>query len=78
MKIEIPDKISESAGLNEKEMTEFIAVSLYKAKRINGVQGGKVLGVSEMELHGLLEKYNEYINYGVKEYLEDNDNLKDF
>lgn len=78
MKIEVPDEIAESAGLPESEMLEFLAVSLYKAKRINGVQGGKILGTSEVEFHGLLEKYNEYVNYGVDEYLEDSDNLKDF
>lgn len=78
MKIEIADEIAESAGLPESEMLEFLAVSLYKTKRINGVQGGKILGTSEIEFHGLLEKYNEHVNYGVEEYLEDSDNLKDF
>ncbi|WP_086929742.1 UPF0175 family protein [Agarilytica rhodophyticola] len=78
MKIEVLDEIAESAGLSQSEMIEFLAISLYKAKRINGVQGGKVLGTSEIEFHGLLEKYNEYVNYDVNEYLEDSDNLKDF
>ena len=78
MKIEISDEIAESTGLPQKEMLEFLAVSLYKAKRINGVQGGKILGTSEMEFHGLLEKFNEFVNYGIKEYLEDGENLKDF
>ncbi|PUA30760.1 MAG: hypothetical protein B0W54_09965 [Cellvibrio sp. 79] len=78
MRIEIPNEIAESAGLPESQMLEFLAVSLYKAKRINGVQGGRILGTSEIEFHGLLEKYDEYVNYGVDEYLEDSDNLKDF
>ncbi|MDH5179690.1 MAG: UPF0175 family protein [Gammaproteobacteria bacterium] len=78
MRFEVPDEIAESAGLGEQEMKEFLAVSLYKKKRINGVQGGKILGISEMEFHGLLEKYDEYVNYDVEDYLEDGDNLKDF
>ena len=77
MKIEIPDEIAESSGLNEIEMTEFLAVYLYKKERINGVQGGKILGSCESEFHGLLEKYDEYINYDVKEFIEDMENLKD-
>ncbi|MFC1751390.1 UPF0175 family protein [Pseudomonadota bacterium] len=77
MKIEIPDEIAKSAGLNATELTEFLAVSLYKKKRINGVQGGKVLGTSEPEFHGLLEKYDEYVNYSEEELLEDIENLKD-
>lgn len=78
MKIEISDEIAESSGLPQSEMLEFLAVSLYKAKRINGIQGGKPLGTSEIEFHGLLEKHDEYVNYGVNEYLEGRDNLKDF
>lgn len=78
MKIEILDEVANSSGLSQSEMLEFLAISLYKSKRINGVQGGKILGSSEIEFHGLLEKYDEYVNYGIEEYLEDSDNLKDF
>lgn len=77
MNLEIPDAIAESAGLDKVQMMEFLAVSLYKKVRINGVQGGKILGTSESEFHGLLEKYGEYVNYGVKEFREDIDSLKD-
>jgi len=78
MNITVPDEIAERIGLNEKEMLEFLAVSLYKKKMINGVDGGGIFGISEMEFHGLLEKYDEYVNYDVEDYLEDSKNLKDF
>lgn len=78
MKIEIPDEVAKTTGLNEDEMKEFLAVSLYKKERINGVQGGKILGTSEPEFHGLLEKYDEYVNYTSKDLMEDIENLKDF
>ena len=78
MKIDIPNEIAESAGLNEQEMKEFLAISLYKKKRISGVQGGKIIGSSEMEFHGLLDKYDEHINYDIEDYLDDSDNLKGF
>lgn len=78
MKLQIPNEIAESAGLSEADFMEFIAVSLYKARRINGVQGGKLIGKSEVEFHGLLQKYGEYVNYDVEQYLEDSDSLKDF
>lgn len=77
MNIEIPNEIAESAELDGVKMAEFLAVSLYTKKRITGVQGGKILGTSEMEFHGLLKKYDEYVNYDVKDYLEDSENLKD-
>ena len=78
MYISIPDDIAKRIGLNKSELTEFVAVSLYKKKKINGVEGGQILGISEIEFHGLLEKYNEYVNYDTDNYLEDSDNLKDF
>lgn len=78
MNINILDDIAESVGFNEKQMIEYLAVCLYKSKKINGVQGGKLTGTSEVEFHGLLKKYGEYVNYGVNEYLEDGDNLKGF
>lgn len=77
MEIEISDEIAKSAGLSDIEMIEFLAISLYTKKRINGVQGGKILSCSESEFHGLLEKYDEFVNYDVKDYLEDIKNLKD-
>lgn len=78
MKIEISDEIAESVGFSAEQMREYLAVCLYKSKKINGVQGGKLTGTSEVEFHGLLKKYGEYVNYGINEYFEDSDNLKDF
>ena len=77
MKIEIPDDIASRIGFSETEMLEFLAVSLYKKQKINGVEGGKILCSSEMEFHGLLAKYDECVNYDVEDYLEDIENLKD-
>ncbi len=77
MKIEIPDDIASKIGFDEIEMLEFLAVALYKQIKINGVGGGKILGSSEMEFHGLLAKYDEYVNYDVEALLEDIENLKD-
>ncbi len=54
MKIEILDEVAKKTGFTEREMLEFISVWLYKSKKINGVQGGKILGTSEIEFHGLL------------------------
>lgn len=78
MNIIIPDDVADATGLDEREMQEFLSVWLYKSKKINGVQGGVILGTSEVEFHGLLEKYGQYVNYGVEEFQEDSDSLKDF
>lgn len=66
MYIEIPDEVAMSSGLNIVEIEEFLVISLYVKKRMNGIQGGKILDVSEMEFHGLLEEYDECVNYSVE------------
>ncbi|TGG95480.1 hypothetical protein E4656_03390 [Natronospirillum operosum] len=78
MKLEIPDAVADTTGFDDSEMLEFLSVCLYKAKKINGVQGGKILGTSEIEFHGLLEKYGQYVNYGIDDFQEEIDNLTDF
>lgn len=75
MEIEIPDNVAEVVG--EQELKEILAVSLYKMKKINGVTGGKIIGKSEIEFHGLLDKYGETVNYSKDDLLEDMENLKD-
>jgi len=61
-----------------KQLLEILAVSLYQMEKINGVEGGVITSSSEMNFHGLLKKYNQYINYDVNDLNEDMDNLKDF
>lgn len=78
MKINISDEIAAKTHLNERDFQEILAVSLYKLKKINGVQGGKLLGISEIEFHGLLEKYGSYLNYDEQDLAADLDTLKDF
>lgn len=78
MKIEIVDEVAETTGFNAREMLEFLSVWLYKAQKINGVQGGKILGTSEIQFHGLLAKYGQYVNYDADDFLVDVSNLKDF
>lgn len=77
MKIEIPDDIAKKLNFNEQSLKEFVAVSLYKKKMINGVEGGRWMGTSEIEFHGLLEKFDDHINYNIDDYLQDSNNLKD-
>ena len=78
MKFEIPDDIAKRTGFTQDELLEILAVSLYKLNRINGVEGGHILGTSEIEFHGLLEKYGQYVNYDENELAKDIDNLKGF
>jgi predicted HTH domain antitoxin len=78
MKLEVNDEVSSVIGLSESELLEVLAVSLYKLEKINGVQGGKLVGTSEIEFHGLLGKYGQFINYNEDDLDADMDNLKDF
>ncbi|WP_086930121.1 UPF0175 family protein [Agarilytica rhodophyticola] len=78
MKLEINDEVSKLLDLSEEEILEVLAVSLYKMEKINGVQGGKITGKSEIEFHGLLGKYGQFINYDEGDLDADLNNLKDF
>jgi len=78
MNINIPDEIAEKIGLTSFELTEILTVSLYKLKKINGVQGGKILNTSEIEFHGVVAKYGNFVNYDEDDLMEDINNLKDF
>lgn len=78
MNIEFPDDIAQNKSLSDRTLLEVLAVSLYKMEKINGVEGGIIIGKSEMEFHGLLQKYSQYINYDVDDLQQDIDNLKDF
>ena len=53
MNIEISDVVSSQCELNEKEALEFLAVALYRYKRINAAMAGEMVGKSELEFHAL-------------------------
>jgi len=50
MKLELTDEVMSRVGLSEQQIKEIIAVSLYQMEKINGVQGGKLIGTSEIEM----------------------------
>lgn len=78
MKLDINDEVADRLGLSEKELQEILAIALYKLEKINGVQGGKITGTSEIEFHGILGKYGQFINYDEDDLETDLKNLKDF
>ncbi|WP_308367518.1 MULTISPECIES: UPF0175 family protein [unclassified Microbulbifer] len=75
MKLDVDDEVAECLGLDEKELLEVLAIALYKLEKINGVQGGKITGTSEIEFHGILGKYGQFINYDESELETDLKNL---
>lgn len=78
MNIEFPSDIAEKKSMSEQQLLEILAVSLYKMEKINAVEGGIITDLSEIEFHGLLKKYGQYVNYDVADLNQDIDNLKDF
>ena len=71
MRIEISDEIAQRIGLTKEEALEILAVALYKTKGIHGSLGGKILGMSELEFHGLLARRGETVNYDVDDLIDD-------
>ena len=76
MKIELPADVMNRVGLAEQEVREIIAVSLYQMDRINGVQGGKIIGKSEIEFHELLGRYGQVFGYDAGDLIDDVDTLR--
>ena len=76
MRIELPDEVLDKTGVSERTIKEIIAVSLYKMRKINGVQGGKILGISEFEFHEVLGRYGETFSYDVDDLMEDIETLR--
>ncbi|OZG73094.1 hypothetical protein BTA51_11395 [Hahella sp. CCB-MM4] len=71
MKIDIPDDVMQRAGLSDQEIKEIVAVSLYQLEKINGVQGGKIIGKSEIEFHEVVGKYGQTFSYDAEDLLDD-------
>ncbi len=77
MKLTLPDEVIGKTGLTDTDLAEVLAVSLYQMKKINGVQGGKIIGKSEIEFHEILGKYGQYLQYDEADLLKDFNSIKD-
>lgn len=75
MNIELLDEVMMKTGLDENRVKEVVAVSLYQMKKINGVQGGKLLGISEIEFHEVVGKWGQTFSYDENDLLDDMDTL---
>lgn len=76
MKIELSDEVIKKTGLSEVQLKEIIAVSLYQMGKINGVQGGKLIGKSEIEFHDIVGKLGQVFSYDAHDLIEDVETLK--
>ncbi len=76
MNIEITDDVMDIVDLDEQQVKEIIAVSFYQLRKINGVQGGKIVGKSEMEFHEILGQYGQTLAYDANDLMEDLKALK--
>lgn len=71
MKIEISDEIAKKCQLDEKGALELLAVALYKRNGIHASLAGKIAGLNEFEFRMLLSKWQETVNYGVQDLIDD-------
>lgn len=76
MKIELSDEVMNKVGLSEIQIKEIVAVSLYQMEKINGVQGGKLVGKSEFDFHEIVGKLGQVFSYDAKDMYEDIETLK--
>lgn len=78
MEIEFSDEIFERLSFTENEYKEILAVSLYQMRKINGAQGGKITGLSEIEFHEVVGKWGQLFSYDEDDLLDDVETLKKF
>ncbi|VAW70626.1 hypothetical protein MNBD_GAMMA09-884 [hydrothermal vent metagenome] len=76
MKLELTDEVMSRVGLSEQQIKEIIAVSLYQMEKINGVQGGKLIGTSEIEFHEVAGNLGQTFSYDENDLLDDVETLK--
>lgn len=76
MDIGLPDEVMNTIGVPEQVVKELIAVSLYQLQKINGVQGGKIIGKSEFEFHEVLGRYGHSLAYDENDLLDDMNTLR--
>jgi predicted HTH domain antitoxin len=63
-------------GVSAEGAKELLAISLYQLRKINGVQGGKIIGKSEFEFHELLGRYGQTLAYDENDLLADMNTLR--
>lgn len=76
MNIELPDDVMGIIGVSEQMARELVAVSLYQLRKINGVQGGKIIGKSEFEFHEVLGRYGHSLAYDENDLIDDMETLR--
>ena len=76
MKIELSDEVINKTGLSEMQLKEILAVSLYQMAKINGVEGGKLIGKSETEFHDIVGRLGQVFSYSADDLIEDVETLK--
>ena len=76
MNIELSDEVMDKVGLSENQIKEIVAVSWYQMEKINGVQGGKLIGKSEIEFHEVVGKMGQVFSYDAEDLIDDIDTLK--
>ena len=76
MNIELSDEVMDKVGLSENQIKEIVAVSWYQMEKINGVQGGKLIGKSEIEFHEVVGEMGQVFSYDAEDLIDDIDTLK--
>jgi predicted HTH domain antitoxin len=76
MKLELNEEVMSRVNLPEQKIKEILAVSLYQLGKINGVQGGKLIGTSEIQFHEVLGELGQVFSYDENDLLDDMDTLK--
>lgn len=71
MNIEFSSEVLDRISVSEQQIKEIVAVSLYQLRKINGVQGGKLIGKSEIEFHEVLGHYGQTLAYDADDLLDD-------
>lgn len=76
MTISIPGDVLSTAGLSEEELRQEIAVSLYR-RGATLAQAARIANLSLLEFQRLLARQDVPVHYGVPEFEEDLQTLRE-
>ena len=77
MPVTIPDNVLTAAQLTEPQLKREIALALFQQERLTLAQASRLAGMSQLTFQALLAERRIPIHYGLEDFREDVQNLRE-
>lgn len=71
MQVTIPDEVVTAAHLNEFEVKQELALTLFQQERLTLAQACRLAGLSQLAFQALLAERQIPVHYGIEDFRED-------